>query len=345
MNDHPLNHLFDRPTHYLLDFAKNSARFVPMTRETYRQSIFTDYNRIVTASTDGWTVDIAELLNRFEAQSLGLPPPHHVFHVAHCGSTLLARALEVPNRTLVYREPFALRQLGVAHAAQAGGPPDPQMWRRLLNVVIGLLSRRFESTETTIVKANVPVNFALQSVLQSNPNSAGILLYSDLESFLIAALRAPERRSWTAGVVQELAAGIQNTLGLDFTPTRLSVSQAAASLYAAQMQLFTDALSMRNRLRSLNCESLYSRPLETLTAVFELFGVEVTEHEANTIVSGELFSHHAKIPSLTYNTQSRSHDMARWRRELHTEIDEGIMWIENLDNRIPMTLPDALLAV
>ena len=101
-----LDDLFASPDHYLHSFEGDAAVFVPMDREAYRRSIF----------LDGRTRPAANRSMRLPAGALVEPvrrpePTGSIFHVAHCGSTLLARALDRPSTNLVLREPLALRQL------------------------------------------------------------------------------------------------------------------------------------------------------------------------------------------------------------------------------------------
>src|SRR5437868_14523592 len=101
--------LFATPDHYLFAFDDNCAIFRAMDRAAYHRSIFLD-RRISPAGEAAFEVPLAPLLAWHEQQPAA-PPPRigWIFHIAHCGSTLLARALDLPERSLVLREPLALR--------------------------------------------------------------------------------------------------------------------------------------------------------------------------------------------------------------------------------------------
>ena len=99
---------FTSPDRYLYEFAGDDAVIVPMDRAAYRRSIFLDA-RISPASEAAEMVPVSAL-----AAPAG-PGPAWIFHVAHCGSTLLARALDTPgwrNR--------AARAAGAAPARHGG---------------------------------------------------------------------------------------------------------------------------------------------------------------------------------------------------------------------------------
>ena len=148
MNDGPTEDevrpevLFQRPDLYLLEFGGPNAYFVRMTRETYLRSIFMDRQRIVAASTQAWATPTGNLLSQYESQSLPQPRLGYIFHLAHCGSTLLARALDHSSQLLVYREPSALRQLAIEFTAMPGGGAcDGGRLARRLQLVTGTISR------------------------------------------------------------------------------------------------------------------------------------------------------------------------------------------------------------
>ena len=106
-----LNDLYEDPDHYLHSFDGEYAVFVPMDRDAYARSIFLD-RRIQPADSGAIRAPIEPLLR-------GWPPvrtARWIFHVAHCGSTLLANAMERLGDHIVLREPAALRQVAVSRA-------------------------------------------------------------------------------------------------------------------------------------------------------------------------------------------------------------------------------------
>src|SRR5207253_8803461 len=96
-----LDDLFASPDHYLHSFDTDAAVFLPMDRAAYHRSIFLD-GRISPADTTSMRFPVRVLVE-------ATPPPVEttgwIFHVAHCGSTLLARALDQLSKNLILREP------------------------------------------------------------------------------------------------------------------------------------------------------------------------------------------------------------------------------------------------
>ena len=232
-----VDELFASPDHYLHSFEGQAAVFVPMNRAAYHRSIFLDA-RISTAIKTSTKWPVMALTDQ-------APPPAPtgwIFHVAHCGSTLLARALDHLTTNLILREPYALRQLALA--------PDAQR----LAIVMAMLSKRYREDLPTIVKANVPVNFMLLDLAAFDPQARAIILYLDLADYLIAVLRSEPNREWVRRITTLLSVHMDDLSGL-------SEGERAASLWLAQMQDFAAALGRMPNARTLDGEP--SLPIRT----------------------------------------------------------------------------------
>ncbi|MEE8118306.1 MAG: hypothetical protein V3T39_01980, partial [Gammaproteobacteria bacterium] len=92
---------------YTVDVIPDKANFLPVSEETYRNSMFLD-NR-VTIKDPQWIV--APLWKTIERINPSLPARHcnFIFHIGHCGSTMCTRLLEGFPDQLALREPLPLR--------------------------------------------------------------------------------------------------------------------------------------------------------------------------------------------------------------------------------------------
>ncbi len=318
---------FSRPDVYPVEFESGQVNLVPMTRDSYRRSIFTDRGRIVPAGPRGWQVPIGRLLNEFESRDCAQQTIFFIFHIAHCGSTLLARALDLADRMLVIREPVTLRQLAV-DAAAAGGPADPLTWKRCLRMTSVLLGRRYVPGQTVIVKANVPVNFILDPLLANNPDCAGVALYAGFEDYMLSVLKTPMHRQWVTNVCGQLAGGIRATAGLhDVDTGRLEPPRAAACLWLAQVSRLRAAVAAHERMRGLDCRVLFDRPAEALRVATDLAGDALSESEAEAIAASELFRRHAKDPGREFGREARNRELSELAERLAPEVDSAKSWI------------------
>lgn len=305
-----LDQLVASPDHYLHAFAGDAAVFVPMDRAAYRRSIFLD-DRIDPAGPGTMRLPIAALLPALRPAQ----PLHWIFHVAHCGSTLLARALEELDSALVLREPFALRQLAF------GGD------ERLLALVRQLLSRRYDPSAPSLVKANVPVNFVLERILTDGPADRALLLHYALDDYLLAILRNPNHRGWVQRVTGDLAAYLGDL-------SALSDAERAAALWLAQTRRFAAALDRGERVAVLDAERFFTRPEEALAAVLAHFGRPADPAGIALVTGGPLFSTYSKNPEVAFDNAARLTRRAALEAEMAPELAAARAWIAR-------TAPDA----
>src|SRR4051794_18226917 len=213
-----IDDLFASPDHYLHSFEGDAAIFVPMDRAAYHRSIFLD-GRISPAGDGAIRLPFGTLAGQDRRPS----PTGWIFHVAHCGSTLLARALDRVSANLVLREPLALRQLALT--------PDTER----LAVTLAMVSKRYGTDLPTIVKANVPVNFLLPDLVAFDTNARAIFLHCGLRDYLLAILRNDKHRAWVRNVTGQLKAYLGDLSAL---PDAI----CASALWLAQMRAFATAI-------------------------------------------------------------------------------------------------------
>jgi len=298
-----LDDLFASPDHYLHSFEGDSALFVPMDRPAYHRSIFLD-GRISPASDQSMHLPAAAL-------TAGARPPARtgwIFHVAHCGSTLLARALDDPGSNLVLREPLALRQQAFAR--------DPAR----LALTLAMLSKRYRADLPTIVKANVPVNFLLPDIATVDPEAPAIFLHCSLRDYLLAILRSDNHRLWLRRVTEQLAAWLGDL-------SALSDAERCAALWLAQTRAFEAALSAMPNGRSLDSEAFFAAPGPVLKAAASHLGVPMDERAAAATVAGPLFTTYSKNPELPFDNEARLGRRAATEAALGAELDEAQAWI------------------
>jgi hypothetical protein len=180
-----------------------------------------------------------------------------------------------------------------------------------------------------VLKANLPVNFSLIEILEHAPDTAGILLYSNFEDYLLAVLKAGERRAWAQHVIRELAPRIKLLSGFeDIDPNALDSAQAAAVLWLAQIRCYTTALAACSSLRTLNSDALYQRPLETIEAANKHLNIKLSSDEIVQIVESDLFARHAKIPDKIYSQSLRLEELSELRSQFSAELNSTLAWCE-----------------
>jgi hypothetical protein len=299
-----LDDLFASPDHYLHSFEGGAAVFVPMDREAYHRSIFLD-GRISPAANRRMEVPVDALVEPVRRPA----PTGWIFHVAHCGSTLLARALDRPSTNLVLREPFALRQLAFS--------PDGGR----LALTAAMLSKRYRDDLPTIVKANVPVNFLLPSLAALDPQASAIFLYATLRDYVLAILRSDNHRDWLRRVTAQLAPYLGDL-------SDLPDSERCAALWLAQMRAFADSVALMPNARTLDAEIFFADPAPVLAAAAGHLAVPIGEAEIGETVAGPLFATYSKNPEQPFDNEARVGRRAALEGPLAEELASANRWVE-----------------
>lgn len=296
--------LLASPDRYLHSFEGDTAQFVAMDREAYRRSIFLDH-RIQPAADGLWQVPVSELAGELPKQL----PMRWIFHVAHCGSTLLARALEALTDDLVLREPLTLRQVALE--------PDPER----LRTALALLSRRYPGGGPTLIKANVPVNFLLGELADLRGEDPAIFLHCALPDYLLAVLRSPNHRAWLRNVTALLDAHLGDLSGL-------RDAELGAALWLAMRRRYAEALQRMPNGRSLDAEHFFADPQAVLAAAAGLFGLDADPGRIAVVAQGPLFATYSKNPALAFDNAARLARRDALAGELADELRLAHGWIE-----------------
>jgi hypothetical protein len=298
-----LDQLLSSPDHYLHSFEGDQAIFVPMDRAAYRRSIFLD--RRISPARDGATaIALCDALSHGPTRQTS----NWIFHVAHCGSTLLARALDALSDDLVLREPLALRQLALA--------PNPES----LQLALALLSRRYANAGPTLIKANVPVNFLLDDILCRQSADGAIFLYSTLPDYLLAILRSDNHRAWLRNVTGQLAPYLGDL-------SRLSDAELGAALWIAQLRQFAAAIARMPHARSLDAERFFGEPAAIMALAAAHFGRTSDPAAIDALTSGPLFNSYSKNPAHAFDNMARLARKDRLATQMVNEIAHAEKWI------------------
>lgn len=310
--------LFTRAELYPVEirFDVGLVVFVAATRARYDRASFLD-GRFVRRDETVYLGKLERLLARFEQEQPPPRPLHFVAHTAFCCSTLLARCLGELRRCLVLREPSLLVQ--VDERREPG-----EAWERLLAFATGLLARTFADDETALVKLNDRCNGLVPGLLARHPESRGILLYGDLDSFLTSVLRDPGRRIWLREhrlpLVRADAERCAPLAGLD--PERLTDAEAAAYLWLYRLYTFgawADHPELGPRLALVSASDFLERRRETLGALVRHLALPADQEELDEAASSPLLDRYAKDPSQLFDAGAEQEA----RRRLGPEIDAG----------------------
>lgn len=274
-----------------------------------------------------------------EAGHASQAPMHFVFHTSFCGSTLLARALDLPGVSAALKEPDVLINLAYRLIRS-----DDRANAQRLELALRLLERPLAPGETVLVK---PTNFAnrlVEPMLALRPNSRAVLLYSDVDTFLRSLLkRGMFGRITGRKLFNQLAGWSPLSFGYGTAEVLEQTDvQVAALAWLMQIHHFDHIAKAfgPDRVMVLESGELIADPaaaLEKVRAFFGLSGMDVEK-----IVNGPVFSKHSKFSDRTYDAEAREKDHEALNEAHADELSMVVQWIKTVAAHIGAPLRPGL---
>ncbi len=325
-----------------LDMTGARISFAHMSRQSIAREAFLDERKNESVTKNA----IATLQSLEPFVEATTSAPAFIFHTAFCCSTLLARALDVPGKTLALKEPSILRDVSDAHRMIQSNAERAGV-EQAYDIALSLISRPHHAEERTVIKPTNTANNLAPIVARSGARV--LILYGDLKGFLVSVLKKGEvckefvRKQYNIFALENEGVGaIPERQALGFTDL-----QIAALVWRHQMELFANLLAApaANNLRSLDFRRLLENPKATLAAVNAHLKLGLSEEEIAAVVNGPVFSTNAKFGDQAYDSESRARD----EQALLSQHNEALTMIERWATRVklahdvPDTLPRSLM--
>lgn len=254
-------------------------------------------------------------------------PTSFIFHIGFCGSTLLARLLDLPGSRFVLKEPQALSDL-------ASQWPHADHCAENLGIVTGALSRSGPEGEVTIVKPSCWANPLIPHLVSSGLVARAIFLTLDWRSYLTACFRGGrDRLAYCARMAESFAThdgDKRDALSNAIVESNDPLDQTARMillLHAWQLEMFKAAeLALdENRARScvFQCEGDSVRQKASELARF--LTPNVDPELAN---SGVDFNQHAKDPTTRFSDEAQNVANAEILRHHRERFDAAHAWFQ-----------------
>ena len=324
--------LLASPALYLTDFSPKTGAAVlsRMSRQTYRDSVMLD-QRIVTLGPAAASPSIDSIHDLLTGQ--GTPAPiAWIQHIAFCGSTLLARALDVPGAGFALKEPFTLHRLAwirrrIETGEAAGLGID---WERAHHAVCTLLARTWAPTERAVVKPTDSCNNIIEACLTLNAESRSLLMYSTLDDFVISTLKTAGRREYLRNQLnrtQNDAAAYTHLATID--TDGMKDAQLAAFAWLVQMNGYQDRIDAGDdRIATLDGRRFLSEPAAALPAIARFLGVTMTERQLADMLASDVFTRHSKMAVRAFDKDAYASEQRAIRTRLAPEIEAARRFAE-----------------
>lgn len=316
-----IDDLLRDPSYFLhrIDPLANIVTFVPTTREQLSAATFLD-GRTEFSTGAEQVVRLDALLQHCPPAAAG--PNRMIFHVAFCGSTLLARLLARPGKTHVLKEPNLLVDLADWKRRGADTRFAPA-----LRMGLACLRRRWSQAEAVVIKPSNWPNNLLPDLLSDPAGMRAIAIAMEPRAYVTAALRGGrDRLTFLARTAAHLAPSLPE--GEDLVQSAIA---ATADPIGRAVNLALVALSLQLRLLEtrIACavaeREITARPGDAARKAGEALdlGLEDADIDAAVATCGAI---DAKRPGHRFSVETRSEEDAEVKRHHGRAIDAALDW-------------------
>ncbi len=291
-----------------LDSTGQRVQVIRMLEQDYSAASFLDH-RLLAPNVQHATIDWPE----FEQASHHLPLVcDFIFHISHCGSTLLSRLLGCDPDCLSLREPAILRLFGRGQHLDR------------MKLFLGLWSRTFHPQQRATIKATSFVNEIASDLLGMVSNSRAILMFVPVTTFLPGLLDGAmtdidQEASFRLARIQKK--GFLHGLSV----SDLSAGQCVAMNWLSEMiSLAETARAFPERILWVDFDQFLDQPESQLKRC--LSHMKLTA-DAATILSGSMMQRYAKKPEVQYDSSFRAKLLEQSSRKFQSEIARGLDWL------------------
>lgn len=309
------------------------VEFIALDRDAFRAEPFHDV-RIEARYPSAGSLSARGLVEWHEQRSgTGTGAPRFIFHHGFALSTLLSRWLDRPGLTFTLREPSVLTDLGRIdledrHALRGANG------RALLSAVLALLCRTEHASEVPVIKGCDSLTGVIALLLEICPDARGVLLYSDLDTFVLSCVKAQARRQWARDRVIAFRAWDLPERLWALDPTPLGDGEIAACLWAMHVNQYTRlAHEFRGRLQPCHCEQLVATPHEAAARISDFFGLH--DPSGAALAPQSAAATHAKTGA-PYGAAQRARELTELAAQFASELDHARGWLEDNIAAIPI---------
>lgn len=261
-----------------------------------------------------------------------------IFHIGHCGSTLLSRVLGAWPQVQGLREPLPLRTL--AEAWPQLGRPESRLSEdeapQLLRALWSNWSRALPPQTRSLVKATSGCNGLIAPLLAACADTRAVLLDMPLRPYLATLLKSPASVLDAASAAGERLCDLQARGHAAGTALHaLSLPQQCAMGWLAERVRFAAHAGGEHAARVLRIdfETLLAQPEATLQRLATHLGLDA-QGVAQALAS-PAWGRYSKAQTHGYGADDRAHDLALAMQRHASEIAEGVAWVENIVRREP----------
>lgn len=322
---------------YQFDPAQQASAWLRLSEQQFRDASFLD-QRLLQAQPGRATLASPEIVALDGLEDSHNPPSihqsHFIFHIGHCGSTLLSRALAATNLILPIREPLTLRQLA-AEFPEA----ENTMWSSKLQFALAAHSRTFRAGQLSMIKATSTCNALIQPILERVPDARALLMYVPLESFLAGMLGKQSTPLDLRGHLNSRLHEWRRLAGSPFeqlsTDEMADAQLAVLSWLTSMARLLQSQATYPDRCKLLDFDQFLAGPEASFEQIIDFFSLSGSQAEILQAWP-EISTGYSKKPDEPYSAFNRNRTLSRGRMMHGTDISSALQWAEQLAHQHPV---------
>jgi len=308
-----------------IDAAQDRAALVAFTAEEIRAAAFLD-QRALTPQSQGALVawqDVAAL-----AAKLPNAAPMMIFHIGHCGSTLISKLIEAAGGPRGLREPLPLRTFAMMEANLADGL---SVWtRENLEARLKIFLRTCAKTPNSAIKATSICNGLITPCLAASVQKA-LFVTMPAQTYLTAMLGGENAALDIYGSVELRMRRLRQLCNDRIDDLAdLSLGEAAALCWACENATVAKiiAADKSKRILTVDFDKFLKAPAPMLTDMLTHFDAAPNDTTIQTVLTGPLMTQYSKAPEHQFTPDFRKQLLAQYGREQAAEIRKGMAWLE-----------------
>jgi hypothetical protein len=338
-----LNNLMDGPCLYPLqvNWAQQQVLFLSVTPDFYANAPFLDQRAVPQQQRSlipsNWAA-IQDVMQAVAAQpapaKLGM-----VFHVGHCGSTLLSRALALNTGLFSLREPLPLRDLCSfwLERQEPWSEISEEGLDHRIDMMRALWARTPSTGQLAVVKATSFCCPLAEPWLARFQSDQAVLLAVAPETYLASMVSVPAYIADLKATAKQRMLNLKNLTDLALPALySLSAGELAALAYLSDlMAMHSAARSAGGRVMRQDFDDFLSAPDRALGALNAFFNAPLPTGHIKSLLQNPLFSRYSKASDYPFSTSERLARLREARSGHSAEISKGRAWLDAFAAREP----------
>jgi hypothetical protein len=318
------------------DVQSDAITLARLTKADFEAASFLD-GRVLGPRTLTRTLPYGHLAAAVSAAGLA-ERCHYIFHMGHVGSTLLSRLLGAEGQLFALREPTVLISLARLRSDRPGRRWSDDEFEDRLAVFLKLLSRTFEPTQTSLIKATSFVSEIAPELLARPSLPKALLLFVKPESYIATILAGANAREEAKTLVEARLKRLHRRVGQEiWKSSSFSEGEALAAAWATEMSALIEAQRVAgDRALPLDFDRFLKASQEHLARAFRHFDCDVLPDKVAKILAGPYMQRYSKAPEHAYSPELRREVLDEARKANAAEIGKGLKWLERAADEVPV---------